>query len=258
MKGDVVEKVNSWVNNETKGLIKEILKNLDDQTALILANALYFKGIWEDPFVVEMTKDDKFYLLNGEEVEVPFMYRGPGTHLYGSFDGFKVLKLPYKNKQDQRQFSMYFYLPDERDGLKNLLQQLNPNSEFLKHQLMLKKERITNIRIPKFKFPYDFDVSKVIESLGLTQPSIVLHSPDGNEVVGPATAIEHKAYIEVNEMGTEAAAVTLSLVVGCAQFQKPPPPLTFKADHPFVFMIMEDMSRIPLFVGAVVNPLLET
>ena len=56
---------------------------------------------------------------------------------------------------------------------------------------MLKKERIRNIRIPKFKFPYDFDVSKVIRSLGLTQPSIVLHSPDGNEVVGPATAIEH-------------------------------------------------------------------
>ncbi|XP_023881748.1 serpin-ZX [Quercus suber] len=166
-----------------------------------------------------MTKDDKFYLLNGEEVEVPFMYRGPGTHLYGSFDGFKVLKLPYKNKQDQRQFSIYFYLPDERDGLKNLLQQLNPNSEFLKHQLMLKKERIRNIRIPKFKFPYDFDVSKVIESLGMTQPSIVLHSPDGNEVVvlGPATAIEHKAY---TEMGTEAAAVTSNCLAGCAQFQK--------------------------------------
>ncbi|XP_075633978.1 serpin-ZX-like [Castanea sativa] len=151
------------------------LKDLDDQTALILANALYFKGIWEVPFVDEMTKDDKFYLLNGEEVEVPFMCERIGTHLYGSFDGFKVLKLPYKNKQDQRQFYMYFYLPDERDGLTNLLHQLNPNSEFLKHQLMLKKERISNLRIPKFKFPYDFNVSKVIRSLGLTQPSIVLH-----------------------------------------------------------------------------------
>lgn len=258
MKGDVVEKVNSWVNDETKGLIKQILENLDDQTALILANALYFKGIWKDPFVDEMTKDDKFYLLNGEEVEVPFMCKRSGTHLYGSFDGFKVLKLPYENKQDQRQFSMYFYLPDERDGLKNLLHQLNLNSEFLKHQLMLKKERISNLRIPKFKFPYDFDVSKVIRSLGLTQPSIVLHSPDGNEVVGPATAIRHKAYIEVNEMGTEAAAVTYTCVCSCAQFRQPPPPLTFKADHPFMFMIMEDMSRIPLFVGAVVNPLLET
>ena len=83
----MLEKVNSWVNNETKGLI---LMNLDDQTALILANALYFKGIWKDSFVVKMTKDDKFYLLDGEEVEVPFMCKRSGTHLYRSFDGFKV------------------------------------------------------------------------------------------------------------------------------------------------------------------------
>lgn len=257
MKGDeVVDEVNSWVNNETKGLIQGILDSSEDLDMLkvILANALYFKGTWDPIFDVSDTSDKNFYLLNGEEVKAPFMYQGYGYEQYGSFEGFKVLWLPYQNEQDQRQFSMYIYLPDERDGLKNLLQQLNPNpDEFLKHQLMLKPKIMSYFWIPKFKFSCRFQVSQVMQELGLKEPSIMLCSPHGQEF--PASAsINHKAVIEVNETGTEAAAVT-ELYCGCS-LDAPPPVPPFVADHPFVFMIMEDKSRIPLFVGAVVNPLL--
>ena len=160
MKDDeVVDEVNSWVKNETKGLIQGILDSSEDLDMLkvILANDLYFKGTWDPIFDVSNTSDKNFYLLNGEEVKAPFMYEGYGWKKYGSFEGFKVLRLPYQNEQDQRRFSMYIYLPDERDGLKNLLQQLNTNpDEFLKHQLMLKPTTVSYFQIPKFKFSCRF------------------------------------------------------------------------------------------------------
>ena len=117
---------------------------------------------------------------------------------------------------------------------------------------MLKPTTMSYFGIPKFKFSCRFQVSQVMQELGLKEPSIMLCSPHGQEF--PASAsINHKAVIEVNETGTEAAAVT-ELDCGCCL--DAPPPVPFVADHPFVFRIMEDQSRIPLFVGAVVNPLL--
>nr|POE73890.1 serpin-zx [Quercus suber] len=219
-KGDeVVDEVNSWVKNETKGLIQGILDSSEDLDMLkvILANALYFKGTWDPIFDVSNTSDKTFIYSMEKKSKLPSCTR------------------------------------DERDGLKNLLQQLNTNpDEFLKHQLMLKPTTVSYFWIPKFKFSCRFRVSQVMQELGLKEPSIMLCSPHGQEF--PASAsINHKAVIEVNETGTEAAAVT-ELDCGCCL--DAPPPVPFVADHPFVFMIMEDESRIPLFVGAVVNPLL--
>lgn len=97
------------------GLIKNLLPErcLERETVLILTNALYFKGAWTEKFDASRTENRDFYLLNGQIVRVPFMTSRKHTyHFYESFDGFKILKIPYRNGQDIRQFSMYFFLPD--------------------------------------------------------------------------------------------------------------------------------------------------
>lgn len=117
----VRNEVNLWVKNATKGLIKEVLSpgGVSGATIIILANALYFKGAWLYPFNAKRTQPKKFYPLVGEPIKVPFM---TGTtevkHFFGSFEEFKVLKIPYKEGQDNRRFSMYVFLPKEKMGYK--------------------------------------------------------------------------------------------------------------------------------------------
>ncbi|XP_023881749.1 serpin-ZX [Quercus suber] len=218
-KGDeVVDEVNSWVKNETKGLIQGILDSSEDLDMLkvILANALYFKGTWDPIFDVSNTSDKTFIYSMEKKSKLPSCTRG--------MDG---------NNMDHLRVSRF-------SGCLIKMSKINGDSQ------------LSYFWIPKFKFSCRFRVSQVMQELGLKEPSIMLCSPHGQEF--PASAsINHKAVIEVNETGTEAAAVT-ELDCGCCL--DAPPPVPFVADHPFVFMIMEDESRIPLFVGAVVNPLL--
>ncbi|KAL3520742.1 hypothetical protein ACH5RR_018891 [Cinchona calisaya] len=175
MKADeVVKDVNSWAKLQTNGLIKRVLQPADIHplTALVLGNALYFKGCWKDEFNPTWTKKRKFYLLNGDKISIPFMTTSQ-SYLYGSFENFKVLDIPYqsgrKNKKrrfsmqipdqsghrgDHKQFSMQFLLPNEKDGLQNLLEKLNADSSGFFNQLHfhLKKADLDEFWIPKFKF----------------------------------------------------------------------------------------------------------
>ncbi|KAG5540294.1 hypothetical protein RHGRI_020509 [Rhododendron griersonianum] len=123
---EVVDEINSWAETASRGLIKNFLQrgSLSRDMALILANGLYFKGKWEHDlkFDANLTKNRPFYLLNGDTNSVPFMTSHKRYRRCRSFEGFKVLHIPYQSKS--KQFSMYFFLPDERDGLQNLLDKL--------------------------------------------------------------------------------------------------------------------------------------
>ncbi|GAB2217948.1 hypothetical protein Droror1_Dr00001162 [Drosera rotundifolia] len=154
---DVAVKVNEWVNEATKGLIKQVLppKSVSDVEAVILANALYFKGKWDQPFLESSTKDKEFHLLGGNIVKVPFMNKYKRYYQYGTFDGYKVLEIPYKrDRENQRtnnsSFSMYVFLPDKKDGLsgllENLMQHINDGL------IQLTSTKISTLSIPKFKF----------------------------------------------------------------------------------------------------------
>ncbi|KAL5211148.1 hypothetical protein ABZP36_006771 [Zizania latifolia] len=115
---EVAGQVNSWVKKVTSGLIKEILPpgSVDQTTRLVLGNALYFKGAWTEKFHASKTKDGKFHLLDGKSVQAQFMSSTEEQYL-SSYDNLKVLKLPYKQGEDKRQFSMYILLPEAQDGL---------------------------------------------------------------------------------------------------------------------------------------------
>ncbi|KAK4278185.1 hypothetical protein QN277_016066 [Acacia crassicarpa] len=262
-KADKVEQeVNSWVENATNGVIREILPSgsLDQETKLVLANALYFKGAWDQKFDPTMTRTRSFNLLNGQIVEVPFMtaprYK---EYYYRSFENYKILKLPYQNGNNSLKFSMYFFLPHEKDGLPSLIHSLDSNPRILNQKFELWREDIPEFWIPRFKFSFNMEATKGLKELGLTLPftpgelTEVSDSSYSHKLY--VSTILHKAFVEVNEEGTEAAASTAAVVRLCSARWPLP---RFVADHPFMFMIREETSMAVFFVGAVLNPLLDS
>ncbi|KAK3231483.1 hypothetical protein Dsin_003364 [Dipteronia sinensis] len=256
---EVIQEVNSWAEKETSGLIKEVLPpgSVDSASKLILANALYFKGAWNETFDVSKTKDHDFHLLSGSPVQVPFM-TSKKDQAISAFDGFKVLGLPYKQGNDKRRFSMYFFLPDAKDGLPALVEKMGSESGFLDRHLPNQKVEVGDFRIPRFKLSFGFETSKVLKELGVVLPfsggdglTEMVDSPVASNLY--VSSIFHKSFIEVNEEGTEAAAASAAVIAvrGLPSFDK----IDFVADHPFVFLIREDMTGMVMFVGHVLNPL---
>ncbi|XP_048526883.1 serpin-Z2B [Triticum urartu] len=259
---EVTAQVNSWVEKVTTGLIKDILPagSIDNNTRLVLGNALYFKGAWTDQFDPRGTEIDYFYLLDGSSIQTPFMYSSEKQYISSS-DGLKVLKLPYKQGGDKRQFSMYILLPEARSGIWSLAEKLSAEPEFLEQHIPRQKVALRQFKLPKFKISFGIEASDLLKGLGLQLPfgaeadlSEMVDSPMAQNLY--ISSIFHKAFVEVNETGTEAAATTIAKAV----LRQAPPPsvLDFIADHPFLFLIREDTSGVVLFIGHVVNPLLSS
>nr|P93692.1 RecName: Full=Serpin-Z2B; AltName: Full=TriaeZ2b; AltName: Full=WSZ2b; AltName: Full=WZS3 [Triticum aestivum]CAA72274.1 serpin [Triticum aestivum] len=259
---EVTAQVNSWVEKVTTGLIKDILPagSIDNTTRLVLGNALYFKGAWTDQFDPRATQSDDFYLLDGSSIQTPFMYSSEEQYISSS-DGLKVLKLPYKQGGDKRQFSMYILLPEALSGLWSLAEKLSAEPEFLEQHIPRQKVALRQFKLPKFKISLGIEASDLLKGLGLLLPfgaeadlSEMVDSPMAQNLY--ISSIFHKAFVEVNETGTEAAATTIAKVV----LRQAPPPsvLDFIVDHPFLFLIREDTSGVVLFIGHVVNPLLSS
>ncbi|CAA7057813.1 unnamed protein product [Microthlaspi erraticum] len=226
--------VNKWASEHTNGLIKDILPpgSVDSQTQQVYGNALYFKGAWKDQFEKSLTKVKKFHLLNGKQVRAPFMDRSYERQYITAYKGFKVLGLPYRQGRDggtDRKFSMYFYLPDKKDGLDNLLEEMTSTPGFLDSHIPKKKVFVGDFRIPKFKFSFGFETSRAFEG----QDKVLMY---------------HKACVEIDEQGTEAAAAT------CLSIGGVPKMINFVADHPFLFLIREDITGTVLFAGQIYDP----
>ncbi|CAN6282247.1 unnamed protein product [Urochloa humidicola] len=257
----VAGQVNSWAEKVTSGLIKQILppRAVNQDTRLVLGNALYFKGAWtKKQFDASETRDNEFHLLDGSSVRAPFMSSTDDQYM-ASYSNFQVLKIPYQQGGDKRQFSMYILLPKTQDGLWSLAEKLRSEPEFLDKHIPVEKIRVGQIKVPKFKISYGFEASKLLKGLGLELP----FSPEADlseffespmQQILFVSEIFHKSFVEVNEEGTEAAAA--SAIVGMAVSARWMPTDYFVADHPFLFLIREDTSGIVLFVGHVVNPLL--
>ncbi|KAL9310575.1 Serpin-Z1 [Arabidopsis thaliana] len=238
---EVRKEVNSWVEHHTNNLIKDLLPDgsVTSLTNKIYANALYFKGAWKRPFEKYYTRDNDFYLVNGTSVSVPFMSSYENQYVR-AYDGFKVLRLPYQRGSDDtnRKFSMYFYLPDKKDGLDDLLEKMATTPGFLDSHIPTYRDELEKFRIPKFKIEFGFSVTSVLDRLGLRSMSMY-----------------HKACVEIDEEGAEAAAATADGDCGCSlDFVEPPKKIDFVADHPFLFLIREEKTGTVLFVGQIFDP----
>ncbi|GKD76402.1 serpin-ZX [Tanacetum coccineum] len=237
---------------------------------MVIANALYFKGDWANPFYADETKDKDFSLITGEKVSVPFMTSNQEFE-YGSFKGYKMIKIPYEsNKLDKsNKFSMYIFLPHKKSGLKKLLQMFHSNDALFHGKFDLARVWFDKLWIPKFKISCTFEAKDVMKQMGLTLPFeetneelsgiVDLRSLFENTLY--VSKILQKSFIEVDEKGTKAAAMSF---MDCEEGDdmsdsdfEPTPPTSFVADHPFMFMIREESSQAVLFVGVVLNPLVD-
>ncbi|KAL2459140.1 Serpin-ZX [Forsythia ovata] len=168
------------------------------------------------------------------------------------FSGFKVLGLPYKQGEDKRKFSMYFFLPDAIDGLPALVEKVCSESGFLENHLPYRRVEVGVFRIPKFKISFGFEASEVLKRLGLVLPFLAMDSLKWYSSLDQRLyvwSIFHKSFIEVNEEGTEAAAATASVVSA----KSLPMAWDFVADHPFLFVVREDTTGVVLFIGQIHN-----
>ncbi|CAH9123898.1 unnamed protein product [Cuscuta epithymum] len=255
---EVIDEVNAWVEKKTGGLIRQLLdeRTVTPQTIVVLANALHFKGAWANEFDVANTMDRDFYLMDGASVQVPFMSSSEKQYLK-AFDGFKVLRMPYRlgENQERQQFSMYFILPDTEDGLPSLVDKLTSESTFLEQHIPYNKVKVGEFRIPKFKISFDLDILDVLEKLGVTNARHALSGMVENPISTPIDPkFFHKSVVEVNEEGTEAAAVTMGIFSGSSLVVPVEEKIDFVADHPFLFFIREDLTRTLVFAGSVLNP----
>ncbi|XP_062093603.1 serpin-Z1-like [Humulus lupulus] len=241
----------------------EILKQfLVDKVRLLRKN-----GVWEDRFDPSKNRIEKFYTLNGDAVQVPYMCQDYVFNgCYTPLEGFSVLRLLYEDPsfRFEQMFAMYIFLPEKTDGLSNITNLFSSHSkDFLTQKFKFDQiYYIKKLRIPNFKFNFKFNVSKMMERLGLimdeSEKSVGISSSDGQTNIPRNRKNFHSASIEVNENGTEAASADYGEErMGCSLYSTPKQYVDFVVDHPFFFMIREDKSRTPIFFGTVVNPLLD-
>nr|GEW61677.1 serine protease inhibitor (SERPIN) family protein [Tanacetum cinerariifolium] len=206
-------------------------------------------NLWAEKKTSGLIKETDFHLIDGGKVKVPFMTSNQ-KQLVREFDGFKVLGLPYSQGEDKRRFTMYMFLPNEKDTIPFLLEKMGSESDFLERHMPREEVDVGRFMIPKFRISFGFEASDMLKELGLVLPftneGLTEMADEGLGVSG----INHKAFLEVNEEGTEAVAVTAVYFVNCIT----PDPVDFVADHPFLFVIREDVSGEVLFMGQVVNP----
>jgi serpin B len=264
--GEASKAINAWAAAATNNLIDRVFDGpVSNQTDIIVANAVYFKGLWDVPFRKESTEDDKFHRLDGSTFDAPFM-RSWARQYIACHDGFKVLKLRYKQGDDRSppSFSMCVFLPDARDGLADLINNIaSSRADFLRKHLPTSLVTVGKFKLPRFKLAFSGgEMSAILRRLGLQlafdDKEADLRDMVEDDGTGRPLALQtivHKAVIEVNEEGTEAAAVTTSMKVGKSATKLPRPvPVDFVADHPFVYFVIEEKSGAIVFAGIVHEP----
>lgn len=249
--------VNKWVEEQTKQKIKNLIAEgvFNNLTRLTLVNAIYFKGFWQNQFNEKATYDQEFFSSESEKMKVKMM------HLTARFKHVRdagklscqVLEMPYQGKE----LSMIVLLPHEIQGLAKLEEELTNDKldEVIESLSKVYPEEV-EVSLPRFKFTQEFHLNNILAKMGATD----MFSEFDADFTGIAPAhaklyvshVIHKAFVEVNEKGTEAAAATAVVMnVRAACVMEPP---VFRADHPFLFLIYHKKSRAILFMGRLIKP----
>ena len=245
----VAREMNQWVAAKTKDKIQNILRpeSLDDLTTLVLANAIYFKGTWLKTFDKKATYPQPFHLSRDREVNAPLMSRTDKVQYFDD-DALQAVELPYASKE----LAMLILLPSEIEGCRQLENSINSRS--LSGWLARMKTKEVDLLIPKFKAESSFNLGPTLAAMGMRDAftsDADFSGMDGSRDLF-VSLVAHKAWVEVSEEGTEAAAATA--VVMTRGIHEAPPRLTFRADHPFIFLIRHVPSGSILFLGRLADP----
>jgi serpin B len=239
--------INAWASDETEGRIEDLVPPdaIDPLTRLVLTNAIYFNAAWNQPFSPEATANGPFHLLDGDQTTVSMMRQSEHFD-YAAGDGYQAIQLPY----DGYQTSMVILLPAQGEfgafeGMldagvaDSILQDLEPKQ--------------VSLSMPRFEYDSDFSLEETLAAMGM--PDAFTSAADFSGMTGNRelfiSEVIHKAFVSVDEEGTEAAAATAVMMPLSAA---PEEPIVFTADRPFVFLIRDNLTGAILFVGRVVNP----
>jgi len=247
-----VDIINNWASEKTHGRITHIADGMIDPAygRLFLANAVYFKGKWSDPFDPGNTYDRAFYLRDGSQKIVPMMPRSK-TFRYRRGTGYQAVRLPYEGEN----LAMYVFLPDTNSSPEKLLSIMSGDVW----------RRITkpgfsdeegDLALPRFKTEYSVGLVQPLQELGMKTP----FDPDNANFSDISSeqlyisAVVQKTFVEVKEEGTEAAAVT-GITMEAASIAVPPPKrFEMIVDHPFLFLIEDNQTGTILFMGLIYDP----
>jgi serpin B len=239
--------INNWVSEQTEGRIEDLIPEgvIDAMTRLVLTNAIYFNAAWSMPFEESLTTDGTFYLLNGDEVTVSMM-RQTESFAYVEGQGYQAVELPY----DGHELSMVILLP-EAGTLGTFEDSLD--AQQVKEIVQALSRRQVAVTMPRFEFEADFSLAKALAVMGM--PEAFSANADFSGMTGShdlfIADVLHKAFVSVDEAGTEAAAATAVVMKELAVAEEP---VEFTIDRPFVFLIRDVETGAILFVGRVVNP----
>jgi len=239
--------INQWVSDQTEARIKDLIPvgAIDSMTRLVLTNAIYFNAAWANPFQKTSTQPDTFHLSDGSEIKVPMMHQTERLN-YLKGDTFQAVELPY----DGRELSMLIILPDA-----GKFTDVENNLDAAKAGNIIKGlgSRQVALSMPSFKFESKFGLNRTLSTMGM--PEAFSSNADFSGMTGKKdlyiSDVIHKAFIETDEAGTEAAAATAVVMRATAM---PATPLEVKIDRPFIFLIRDIKTGTVLFIGRVVDP----
>jgi serpin B len=245
-----VKTINDWVATKTHDKILSIIDKLSADDRMVLLNAVYFNGVWTKEFNKDGTKMGNFVKKNGESIEVPMMNKEDKLE-YTSNASFQAIKLPY----GKGQFNMVVMLPTENKNSQNIIDELSAD-KLRNWEKEFKTEEHIVVTMPRFKFAFEAGLNEVLKEMGM--PKAFSGEADFSKITGKKdlyiSSVRHKSFIDVNENGTEAAAVTsitfTTTSAGPGTIQK----IYFTVDKPFVFAITEKDTGAILFMGEVQNP----
>jgi serpin B len=245
--------INAWVKGKTRGKIEEILKELSPASVCVLLNAIHFKGKWANQFDAEGTHSKGFHTTADTTIPVPMMHQSTEYALVEE-EELQAVSLPYRTPSVE----MIIILPRERLGLASIEDKLSLGAlQAIIDGLRRSAPKNVVLALPRFRIEFGADLIPPFEALGMELPftmaadfgGITGHPSDPGAIW--IAQIQHKAFLEVNEEGSEAAAAT-AVEYEMAEAQKG---VQFRADHPFLFLIVEVKTNAILFLGRVTNPL---
>jgi serpin B len=244
--------INAWVERKTNDKITDLLKpgSLDPSNVLVLVNAIYFKGKWAKRFEVSQTEEQPFYLSTNQSSTARLMQQTEEFG-YSEFPDLQVLELPYTGNE----VSMVVLLPRKPDGLGELESQLTaPNLAKWTAHLWNRKVQVF---LPTFKVTSEFSLGETLADLGMPD-AFQYRKADFSGMDGThdlyISKVVHKAYVDVDEAGTEAAAATGVVMTRALAIPTEQPIPVFRADHPFLFLIRDNETGSILFLGRVTDP----
>lgn len=244
------DKINDWVNDATNGLIEEIVEApLPEDLLAYIINALYFNGTWQKEFNKSMTFDDIFYTENAEK-EMPFMSQN-AEFSYFETEQLQAIKLPY----GEGEMNMQVFLPKEGISIDEIVNDLSEKTWEDWQTSFVSQEGTINL--PKFKLEYEAKLNEPLQLLGIEQA--FTGDADFSKMVPPEvnvyiSEVKQKTFIEVDEEGTEAAAVTSVEVRLTSAIEDENAPFMMHVNRPFLFAIYDETSETILFLGLIKSP----